>query len=80
MTIYGRELFYWGADKIMSVEIHSGSAFDTGVPKYLFGIYPKSFWPYDVSQDGQRFLTNDPIPTDLEIPLTLVMNWMADLK
>jgi serine/threonine protein kinase/Tol biopolymer transport system component len=88
----GRELFYIAADgKLMSVPIASnGANFERGNPKALFDVrLPgtvvtggiSTFKPYDVSPDGQRFLvivtTQDRATS---APLTVVVNWQANLK
>jgi dipeptidyl aminopeptidase/acylaminoacyl peptidase len=82
----GKELFFIGADaNMMAVEVKSGagsgSKFEAGLPKALFltrldgGSNPG----FDVSKDG-RFL----IPTRPEqsaaAPITVVVNWTAELK
>jgi len=80
----GKELFYISDDRrIMSVEIKSDTTFEAGVPKPLFettiaGLAPLSL--YDVSADGQRFLIVTPVGAQAASPLTLVVNWAADLK
>jgi Tol biopolymer transport system component len=80
----GKEIFYVSPDlKMMAVEVEAGSTFKTGPARLLFQMpaTPTPAGPsYDVSHDGQRFLVNalvtDPTPT----PLTLVLNWTAEVK
>ena len=36
--------------------------------------------PYTVSADGQRFLVNTPLEEDNSSPVTVVLNWTAELK
>ncbi|HEV2063816.1 MAG TPA: hypothetical protein VGS00_04635, partial [Thermoanaerobaculia bacterium] len=80
----GKELFYISDDRrIMSVEIKSDTTFEAGVPKSLFetmiaGLGPSLY--YDASADGQRFLIVTPVGGQATLPLTLVVNWAADLK
>jgi Tol biopolymer transport system component len=82
----GKELFYIRGDgKLMAVEVKAGSTFETGAAKPLFDT-PVRFVaslllvdPYAVSRDGQRFLTNDFAETSAP-PITVVLNWTADLK
>ena len=35
---------------------------------------------YDVSPDGQRFLVSSSVEETTATPLTVVLNWTADLK
>jgi len=35
---------------------------------------------YAVSPDGQRFLINVPVEAQTSAPITVVLNWTADLK
>jgi len=70
----------------MAVEVKARSTFETGAPKPLFDTplrdladSLKLFDNYAVSGDGQRFLINDPTETSAP-PITVVLNWTADLK
>ena len=79
----GRELFFVALDgKLMAAPI----SFASGVPEVgtitpLFGTLPiASGFPYDVSADGQRFLTVVP-PDGVGLSqLTIVRNWTAGVK
>jgi eukaryotic-like serine/threonine-protein kinase len=82
----GRELFYVSPDrKLMAVEVKGdGSTFEAGVPKSLFepripgpGAFRNS---YAVTADGQRFLVITVLEEMTPQPITVVMNWTADLK
>jgi hypothetical protein len=66
----------------MSVEIKSDTTLEAGVPKSLFETTIAGLGPslYDVSADGQRFLIVTPVEAQAALPLTLVVNWAADLK
>jgi hypothetical protein len=80
----GKELFYISADrKLLAVEVKAGSTFAAGATKPLFDTHVKEFLPtvsnYAVSRDGRRFLTNDFAETSAP-PITVVLNWTADLK
>jgi hypothetical protein len=85
----GKELFYFFEGKLMSIGVKAGgSSFEPGVPKFLFDTgVPKlkllfekvGTRNYDVSRDGQRFLVAVPVESSPE-PITVVLNWMADLK
>jgi Tol biopolymer transport system component len=81
----GRELFYLSADgKLMAVEVDGSSdTFEAGVPGPLFeprvgAISGDS--PYDVAADGRRFLVKVPVEETAPAPVTVVLNWTADLK
>jgi Tol biopolymer transport system component len=78
----GKELFFIGADqKMMAVEVKGGAKFEAGVPKPLFdaryGAGPNGW--FDVSKDG-RFLIPTPAEQAANVPMTVVVNWTAELK
>ncbi len=79
----GKELFYIAADqRLMAVAVHADSAVQAGQPQALFeprfsGI---PVIPHSVSADGQRFLINTPVEEFNSAPLTVVLNWTAELK
>ena len=73
----GKELFYLSGGKLMAVEVKAdGSGFEPGVPKLLF----ERVDGFAVSGDGQRFLIPVPVEGDSSAPITVVMNWTADLN
>jgi len=73
----GKHLFYLSEGKMMAVEVKaSGASFEAGVPKLLF----ERGRDFDVSRDGQRFLIPVPVEEGSSAPITVVMNWTADLK
>ena len=78
----GKELFYIAADqKLMAVAVQADSTLEAGRPQALFE--PRFFQPiipYTVSADGQRFLFTTPVEEDNSSPMTVVLNWMAELK
>jgi Tol biopolymer transport system component len=85
----GKELFYVASDgKLMAVKVKEGSGFEAVSAKPLFdtrvrgtgilGISSRD--NYAVSRDGQRFLMNDRTDVSTAPPLTVVLNWTADLK
>ncbi|HET6645923.1 MAG TPA: protein kinase [Pyrinomonadaceae bacterium] len=82
----GRELFYIAADrKLMAVDVKLGSTFEAGVPKPLFGplgvLTLTDFRNhYAVTADGQRFLINTTIEGADTTPITVVVNWTAELR
>ncbi len=79
------ELFYLASNnKLMSVAISGGNAFDFGVPKALFDTrVPLTGNPYRsnyaVTANGQRFLVNTRIE-DAPSPINIILNWTALLE
>ncbi len=83
----GRELFYANAGKLMAVEVKTGAeTFEAGTPKQLFEIRAAALSgsggaaAFDASADGRRFLVAIPVQEASFTPITLVLNWTADLK
>jgi serine/threonine protein kinase len=81
----GTELFYIAHDKkLMAVPVLTGKKFVAGTPHALFQTRITgarfSYFQYDVTPDGQRFLVNSLPPENTAPPLTLVLNWNARLK
>jgi serine/threonine protein kinase/Tol biopolymer transport system component len=75
-----KELYFIAADrKLMAVGIEGGPKLVRGTPKPLFETHLPTNGRYDVTNDG-RFL----IPTQIEstgsVPMTMIVNWPADLK
>jgi len=64
---------------IMTVPVQGGTSFVAGSPAPLFkiGVERSSF--FDVTADGQRLLVNSNTATR-PLPITVVVNWTADLK
>ncbi len=77
----GRELFYLTADRrLVAVPVRTGASIELGTPHTLFAMQGKYTWAdYDVAADG-RFLAIVPEALTSEQPLTVVVNWMADLR
>jgi dipeptidyl aminopeptidase/acylaminoacyl peptidase len=81
----GNELYYLSSsNRLMSVPIPGGNAFDFGVPKALFETrVPLTGNPYRsnyaVTADGQRFLINTRIE-DAPSPINIILNWTALLR
>jgi Tol biopolymer transport system component len=89
----GKELFYLTPDgKLMAVEVKAGSTFEAVAAKPLFDTHVRGWFGsgagaglssrnnYAVSSDGQRFLRNDLMEISASSPITVVLNWIADLK
>ena len=78
----GKELFYFDLTGLTAVEVDgSGSAFQIGSSKQLFrlplrGIIAREYSP---TKDGQRFIAISPSEGSSQ-SLTLVQNWLAELK
>lgn len=68
----------------MAVEVKLGTTFEAGVPKALFGTRVMTLTDlrnhYTVTADGQRFLINSTIEEISATPISVVVNWTADLK
>lgn len=80
----GKELFFLdAADTVTAVDVNtSGGTPKLGAPHGLFqavGIQ-RDFGPFDVTADGKRFLVNSGNLREGSDPLTLVLNWPAELK
>jgi len=85
----GKELFYLAPNrKLMAVEVNgAGSAFTAGIPKVLFELNVRTDFPgggaamhYAATHDGQRFIVNTVLGDSSQVPITVVLNWTADLK
>jgi Tol biopolymer transport system component len=80
----GKELFYRAADeRLMVAAVHNlGGRLQFGTPSALFRIplsFGAGYYPYDVSDDGQRILALMPEAAE-GAPLTVLINWQAGLK
>jgi serine/threonine protein kinase len=75
-----KELFYMSEQKVVfSVGLNAGSgALRLSSPEALF-TRPCSC-AFDVSDDGQKFLVRGANGADGRTPITVVLNWQADLK
>jgi serine/threonine protein kinase/Tol biopolymer transport system component len=75
----GQELFYGGADGRLTVaSLHPGnSGLQVTATHPLFQYDSLDF---DLSSDGKRFLTSRDAENQALAPITLVTNWMAELK
>jgi Tol biopolymer transport system component len=82
----GKELFYMAPNrKLMAVDVNlAKGTFEAGLPKLLFQTHtigysaPRNI--YESSADGQRFLINSLQSETNSIPVTVIVNWTADLK
>jgi Tol biopolymer transport system component len=80
----GKELFYHAPDgKLMAAAVKGGASFEAGAPVTLFEFRASGnlITPYySVTSDGQRFLLSTIVETKAAAPLTVVVNWAAELK
>ena len=81
----GRELFYLSADaKMMAADVTTDTkTFRAGALKTLFALSGVAGVPgqlYDVTPDGQKFIAVQDLVHTSTAPLTLVVNWDAELK
>jgi Tol biopolymer transport system component len=83
----GKELFYLASDgKIMAVPVTPGANFDAGALVTLFQanarelVATSELVTYDVTKDGQRFLINTQVKNEDLQPMSVILNWAADLK
>lgn len=80
----GRALFYLAANgRLTTVTVNTQHGFEVGESVPLFEIPAATrllMTNYEVSRDGQRFLIADAVPGIPQAPITVVFNWLADLK
>jgi eukaryotic-like serine/threonine-protein kinase len=82
----GKELFFMAPNKnLMAVDVNLGKGtFEAGVPKALFQTrsigYSGPRNTYECSADGQRFLINSLQSDAVSIPVSVIVNWTAELK
>jgi serine/threonine protein kinase len=77
----GKELIFRAPNgSPMAVDVNSnGSAFQPGVPKQLFAAPVNTGW--DVTADGKRFfMAVRPNQKATDEPITVLLNWQAELK
>lgn len=48
--------------------------------KYCIVIARGSYWPWTIAGDGTRLLAAMPPAEDVQMPITVVLNWQADLR
>jgi len=80
----GKELFYLGPEKtLMVAQLEPGErSLKVGHVESLFraSFAPTRGYPFDIAPDGQRFLVNLSPEQSGTSPVTLVVNWTADLN
>jgi eukaryotic-like serine/threonine-protein kinase len=82
-----KELFYIAPDgKMMAEPLNVGANFDAGAPAALFQAHARELLAtseqvsYDVTKDGQRFLINTQVKNADTHPMSVILNWDADIK
>jgi hypothetical protein len=84
----GRELFYLSADRrLVSVPIRTTPSLQLGSPAELFSLKEKDWLTsfgaedgcFEVSPDGKRFLAAVPEVLADKLPLTVVVDWAAEV-
>jgi eukaryotic-like serine/threonine-protein kinase len=75
----GRELFFRSVSGApMAVDVTAtATTFHAGIPKQLF---PSAGVPWSVTGDGKRFLVSRAPLHDVQVPITIDLNWEAALK
>jgi hypothetical protein len=80
----GKELFFVSPEdggSMMAVDVETGAPFTPGVPRPLFRTSGGSnLIGYAVRADGQQFLMSGRYEQSATWPITVVMNWWAELE
>jgi len=81
-----RELFYLAADgQLMAVTVTTSPRFEASAPVALFaprlrlGIDSAFSGNFDVLPDGTGFVINENLAEETSLPITLIVNWAAEL-
>ena len=70
----------------MAVPVAGGANFDAGGPVALFQANPRllvatsELVAFDAAKDGQRFLVNTQLSNPEAQPMSVILNWPAQLK
>lgn len=78
----GRELFYRGENKIISVAVETEPVFKLGTRKMLFEDVYRKWIPhtnYDIHPDNEHFVFVK-IPEETSMGMIVVLNWFEELK
>ena len=77
----GRELFYVSADRrLMAVPVRTTPMIEVGSPSPLFALQGRAWSDFAVTADGKRFLAVVPQAFAGEQPLTVILNWTAEVR
>jgi dipeptidyl aminopeptidase/acylaminoacyl peptidase len=81
----GKELFYVEGNALVAVSVSTSPSFSVGSVTRLFTFahspgpqLPSN--PYDVSADGQRFVSVEPVGGGSEPAIRVVQNWFAEFR
>ncbi len=82
----GMEIFYLDpSNKLMSRDVRPGKSLELGPATMLFQARPREFvsaldvFTYDVSPDGRQFLINAAIDSPSPSPISVILDWTAEL-
>ena len=75
----GKEIFYLSRRGFMAVSVTTRPAFSPGTPALLFGKRGLQFG-YEVSADGQRFITLDQPAIVQPLAIHVVQNWFEEFR
>ena len=70
----------------MAVPVRLATSFEAGPPVVLFQthmrqpISAQDLFSYDVTADGQRFLVNTKVEEPNAAPLSVILNWSAEME
>jgi eukaryotic-like serine/threonine-protein kinase len=83
----GKEMFYLSPEgKMMAVPVKAGGNFESESPVPLFQTHLRQpisamdVVAYDVTGDGQRFLINTKVDEPNAVPLSVILNWTAEME
>jgi Tol biopolymer transport system component len=77
----GNELYYVSADRrLMAVPVRTTPMLEVGSPTPLFALQGRTWTDFALSADGKRFLAVVPQAFAGEQPLTVILNWTAEVR
>jgi len=77
----GREILYAAFDgTVTSVAIETSPDLRPATPRPLFPLPEGTSSSWDVTDDGERFVVNVPVTKSSSAPLSVVLDWSADLR
>jgi Tol biopolymer transport system component len=82
----GKEMYYVKDNALMAVAVSTGQGFTLGPPQRLFESadlrHTLAATQYDVTADGQRFVTIAPVQQDEPAPpkIHIVLNWYEEFR
>jgi hypothetical protein len=69
---------------MVSVPVSTSNTFAAGVPKVMFSGFPAmnvdSGISYDITSDGEYFITTSPVEGTTFKNISMVLNWTDELK